>query len=86
LGRLSDLRVGESAVVHGLAPSCVGPERTRLLDLGVVPGTKIRCEFSSPFGSPKSYVIRGAMIGLRESQAKRILILRPAEVSSSQKA
>ena len=86
LGRLSDLRVGETAVVHGLAPSCLGPERTRLLDLGVVPGTKIRCEFSSPFGSPKSYVIRGAMIGLRESQAKRILILRPAEVSLSQKA
>jgi len=86
LGRLSDLHVGDEAIVHGLAPSCVGPERTRLLDLGVVPGTKIRCEFSSPFGSPKSYLIRGAMIGLRESQAKRILILRPAEVSSSQKA
>ncbi|MGA0854390.1 MAG: DtxR family transcriptional regulator [Luteolibacter sp.] len=86
LGRLSDLHVGDEAIVHGLAPSCVGPERTRLLDLGVVPGTKIRCEFSSPFGSPKSYLIRGAMIGLRESQAKRILILRPTEVSSSQKA
>lgn len=74
LGRLSDLPVSGEAIVHALAPSCTGPERRRLLDLGVVPGTKIRCEFPSPFGSPRSYNIRGAMIALRTSQADRILI------------
>jgi len=74
LGRLSDLPVGGEAVVYGLAPSCIGPERRRLLDLGVVPGTRIRCEFPSPFGSPRSYDIRGALIALRDNQADRILI------------
>jgi DtxR family Mn-dependent transcriptional regulator len=74
LGRLSDLAVGGEALIHGLAPSCTGPERRRLLDLGVVPGTRIRCEFASPFGSPRSYDIRGALIALRDQQADRILI------------
>ena len=74
LCRLSALRIGSEAVVHRLAPSCTGAERRRLLDLGVVPGTRIRCEFSSPFGSPRSYHIRGALIALRDHQADRILI------------
>jgi DtxR family Mn-dependent transcriptional regulator len=74
LGRLSDLPVGGEAVVHILAPSCTGAERRRLLDLGVVPGTRIRCEFTSPFGTPRSYNIRGALIALRDHQADRILV------------
>ena len=78
LCRLSDLPVGGEAVVHALAPSCTGPERRRLLDLGVVPGTRIRCEFPSPFGSPRSYDIRGALIALRTYQADRILVHSPA--------
>jgi len=77
LGRLSDLPIGGEAVVHTLAPSCTGPERRRLLDLGVVPGTRIRCEFASPFGTPRSYDIRGALIALRDYQADRILIHPP---------
>jgi DtxR family transcriptional regulator, Mn-dependent transcriptional regulator len=77
LARLSDLNIGDEAVVHGLAPSCIGPERRRLLDLGVVPGTRIHCEFASPFGSPRGYSIRGALIALRDHQADRILIHSP---------
>ena len=78
LGRLSGLPIGGEATIHALAPSCTGPERRRLLDLGVVPGTRIRCEFASPFGSPRSYHIRGALIALRTSQADRVLIHCPA--------
>ncbi len=77
LNRLSDMPVGGEAVVYALAPSCIGPERRRLLDLGVVPGTRIRCEFASPFGSPRSYDIRGALIALRDHQAARILVHAP---------
>ena len=77
LCRLADLPVGGKATVHALAPSCTGAERRRLLDLGVVPGTRISCEFASPFGSPRSYEIRGALIALRDYQAERILIHPP---------
>jgi DtxR family Mn-dependent transcriptional regulator len=78
LTRLSDLPVGGEAVVHGLSPSCIGPERRRLLDLGVVPGTSIRCEFAGPFGTPRCYDIRGALIALRDYQAERILVHPPS--------
>ncbi len=78
LHRLSDLPIGGDAVVYSLSPSCNGAERRRLLDLGVVPGTRIHCEFASPFGSPRSYLIRGALIALRNQQAERILVHPPA--------
>lgn len=83
LSRLSDLPVGGNAVVYALAPSCIGAERRRLLDLGVVPGTRIHCEFASPFGSPRSYDIRGALIALRDHQADRILVHAPVSQSLS---
>jgi Fe2+ transport system protein FeoA len=78
LRRLSELDIGEEGQVYGLSAGCYGPERRRLLDLGVVPGTKIRCEFQSPFGSPRSYLIRGTLFGFRDEQADKIL-LTPAE-------
>ncbi len=79
--RLSDLKQGESGIVRGLMPSCIGLERLRLLDLGVVNGSKISYEFASPFGSPITYKVRGTLIALRREQADKILI----DVKSSTK-
>ena len=80
---LSELAIGEQGVVYGLSASCYGPERRRLLDIGIVPGTKIRCEFQSPFGSPRSYQIRATLFGFRSEQADKIL-LEPKSTSSDQ--
>lgn len=74
--RLSDLKKGESAIVKGLMPSCAGLERLRLLDLGFVNGSKITYEFASPFGSPVTYRVRGALIALRREQADNILVVK----------
>ena len=74
LARLSEVKTGAEAVVRGLSPGCVGAERLRLLDLGLVPGTRIRPELESPFGSPRAYLIRGTMIALRREQAEMILV------------
>jgi Fe2+ transport system protein FeoA len=37
----------------------------------------VRCEFTSPFGSPRAYFLRGTLVALRREQAERILV-RPA--------
>ena len=71
---LSHLRSGESAVVLSISPACRGLDRQRLLDLGLLPGTKVGVELVGPGGDPKAYRIRGALIALREDQAKRILV------------
>lgn len=74
VARLSSLRAGEKAAIVGLSPACRGPERSRLLDLGVVPGTVVEMDIRSPSGNPTAYVIRGASIALRQDQAERILV------------
>lgn len=72
--RLSAIPLGESARVVALAPACRGPERRRLLDLGLVPGTVIAGELAGGGGDPVAYRIRGALIALRRSQADHVLV------------
>lgn len=76
LERLDALRLGERATVAQISPMVQGPQRRRLLDLGVIPGTVVVAEMSSPFGNPMAYSIRGALIALRREQAHGILISR----------
>lgn len=71
---LADLEVGDSATVAGISAACQGPQRRRLLDLGVVPGTVVRAVMRSAAGDPIAYDIRGALIGLRHQQAEWIRV------------
>jgi DtxR family Mn-dependent transcriptional regulator len=73
---LSALRQGEEAEVLGIIPACQGTQRRRLLDLGVVPGTRVAAELGSAAGDPMAYRIRGALIALRAEQASWIRIQR----------
>lgn len=73
---LADVRPGEAAEVVRLAPGCRGPQRRRLLDLGLVPGTAVEARYGSMSGDPVAYEIRGALIALRRSQAEQILVRR----------
>ncbi|HPA17092.1 MAG TPA: metal-dependent transcriptional regulator [Verrucomicrobiae bacterium] len=74
--RLSAISLGESARVLGISPACRGSERTRLLDLGVVPGSIVEAAFSGPLGDPTAYRLRGTMVGLRREQAEQIFVER----------
>lgn len=74
LERLSSLVEGEQATVVGLSGLCCGLERSRLLDLGLVPGTPLSVDLYSPSGSPIAYRVRGASIALRREQTERVLI------------
>jgi DtxR family transcriptional regulator, Mn-dependent transcriptional regulator len=66
---LAEAAVGEEVRVAVISPACQGPQRRRLLDLGVVPGTRIVPELVSTSGDPVAYRIRGAVIALRREQA-----------------
>lgn len=71
---LAALKPGEGAVVTGISSSCRGVQRRRLMDLGVVPGTRIEAEMQSVAGDPVAYRIRGSAIALRKEQADHIYI------------
>ena len=74
--RLSALVKGEMAEVLGISKECRGANRRRLLDLGILPGTQIEVDLSSPMKDPIAYRVRNTSIALRNSLADRILINR----------
>ncbi|MEJ2502663.1 MAG: iron dependent repressor, metal binding and dimerization domain protein [Gemmatimonadota bacterium] len=77
---LDEAERGEAVRVVGIAPACQGPQRRRLLDLGVVPGTEIVPELAGASGDPVAYRIRSALIALRREQARWIEVeSAPAE-------
>lgn len=70
--RLCEIAVGEGARVRSLSERSA--IRTRLADLGVIPGTEITCVGKSPLGDPRAYLIRGAVIAIRNGDAKDIIL------------
>lgn len=79
---LTALKPGQQGRVTHISPRCRGPERRRMMDLGILPGTLIQAELISPSGDPTAYRIRGAVIALRREQAQQIHITRDTEVSA----
>ena len=78
---LAALKPGEGATVRRIARTCRGLERRRLMDLGILPGTRIEFEMTSASGDPIAYRIRGALIALRKEQADHIQIDRQMEMA-----
>ena len=74
--RLCDLKIGQRGVICALRNT--GAMRRRLLDIGLVPGTGTLCVGRSPGGDPAAYLIRGAVIAIRDADAA-LIIIRPQE-------
>lgn len=72
---LAELEEGESGYV--VSVSTHPALKHRLEDLGLIPGTRVTCMARSPAGDPCAYLIRGALIALRQADAREI-VLRPA--------
>jgi len=72
---LSSLKIGEEGTIHGIAKALRGQQRRRLMDLGIVPGTKIEAELESLTGDPVAYRVRGTTIALRKQQTDKIYLL-----------
>ena len=70
---LDELPRAARAVVESL--DARGPQRRRLMDLGVLPGVEIVAQGTSPLGDPTAYLVRGSVIALRRVQARGIHIV-----------
>ena len=69
---LNKLKINESAYIDKI--NIIDNYRRRLLDLGFVKGSKITALYRSPSGNPTAYMIKGAVIAVRNEDAKNILI------------
>ncbi len=69
---LKQLQKSQTAVVSGL--DLGGSMRRRLRDLGLSDGSVIQCAGVSPLGDPKAYLIKGALIAIRNKDADKISV------------
>lgn len=69
---LSDLAPGQRGTVRALGAT--GAMRRRMLDIGLTPGTEVECLGRSPAGDPSAYLIRGAVIAIRASDGRDVLL------------
>ena len=73
---LSTLAEGQSGYVTEI--KTLPGLRRRLMDLGMVRGTRVTCLYRSPAGDPAAYLIRGAVIALRGADAGLVQVERAA--------
>lgn len=69
---LCRLHPGQQAVVQAL--DSVGGMRRRLTDIGLIPGNRVACIGRSPGGDPAAYEIRGAVIAIRDEDARLVQV------------
>lgn len=69
---LKELQPGQLAIVRRVLSA--DSIRRRLLDIGLIEGTRVECVGRSPMGDPKAYRIRGAVIAIRAEDAAEVLI------------
>ena len=71
---LADLPLHGHGTVTGIAVGCRGLMRRRLLDLGFLPGTEVTAELRGIGRRPTAYRIRGALVALRDEQARWVTL------------
>lgn len=67
---LNELKVGESAVITAVGGE--GALRCRLLDMGLIPYTRVTLQKVAPMGDPIEIMVRGYELTLRVDDAKKI--------------
>ncbi|MCQ2386630.1 MAG: ferrous iron transport protein A [Clostridia bacterium] len=71
---LDQLKIGEKAVIKSVGGE--GPLRLRLLDMGIIPHTKVFVQKIAPMGDPIQIQIRGYELTLRMEDAAKIEVVR----------
>ena len=71
---LNELKIGDEATVTKV--SAKESIRKRLLDIGLVKGTKIKKVLVSSGNNMVAYSIKGAIIAIRKEDTKDIMVIR----------
>ena len=69
---LNELKVGQSGTISAVGGD--GALRCRLLDMGLIPRTKVTLQKVAPMGDPIEIRVRGYELTLRIEDAKKIEI------------
>ena len=67
---LDQLKVGSSAIISAVGGN--GALRCRLLDMGLIPHTRVTLQKVAPMGDPIDIQVRGYELTLRVEEARKI--------------
>lgn len=71
---LTQLPLNENGIIKDV--KCEGNIKRRLLDMGLVKGTKITPVLVSPSKDPRAFEVRGTIIAIRKEDAENIKVVK----------
>ena len=74
---LNELKTGSSGIITAVGGD--GP-RCRLLDMGLIPHTRVTLQKVAPMGDPIEIRVRGYELTLRVEEAQKIEVKEAAEI------
>jgi len=75
---LGDVPIGSTVLVTEVGGE--GAFRRRLMELGVLPGTRVELVRVAPLGDPMELRVRGCSLSMRRDEARSIVVARvPAD-------
>jgi len=80
---LAQTRIGQVVTVEHVAGE--GSFRRRLMELGLVPGTRVEVVGVAPLGDPLELLVRGGSISIRHAEAEGVSV-NLDEATSAQRA
>ena len=75
---LNELKTGSSGIITAVGAD--GPLRCRLLDMGLIPHTRVTLQKVAPMGDPIEIRVRGYELTLRVEEAQKIEVKEAAEI------
>ena len=80
---LAQTRIGQVVTVKHVAGE--GSFRRRLMELGLLPGTRVEVIGVAPLGDPLELLVRGGSLSIRRSEAEGVSV-NAGEVTSPERA
>jgi ferrous iron transport protein A len=69
--RLSEIKIGKTVVIHSFEKDEIF---IKLMEMGCVPGEKVKVEQKAPLGDPISISVSGYTLSLRLNEAEKIIV------------
>jgi len=76
--RLSDMEIGDKGEVTGLKVE--GAVRRRIMDMGLIKGTRFKVLRVAPLGDPMEIFFKGLYLTLRRQEAEGVMVQRSGSV------
>ena len=71
--KLNEMEINKTCKIVRI--NCKDDIKRRLLDLGIIKGTKIEPVLLSPSGDPRAFSVRGTLIAIRKEDAENIEVI-----------